>query len=257
MTSLRIVSYNVLYGSEQQPRPWSRRRDPMVELVRGLAPDVIGLQEALDHQLADLHDGIGQHYALLAEHRGDGGREENSALFYDTRSLEPVAVTHRWLSLTPQVAGSRSWGTHFPRMFTRARFRHPDGDILTVISTHLDHEVEQARVRSAELLADEIASLVHAEPVVLMGDFNAEIGSEPYRVLTESGLRDSLLVADDAGPLVGTFTEFAAPVVGSPRIDWILVNDQVSVTAARVVDIAPGGQYPSDHLPVEAVITIR
>ena len=257
MTSLRIVTYNVLYGSEQQQRPWSQRRDPMIQLVRGLAPDVIGLQEALDHQLAELHDGIGHHYALLAEHRGDGGHEENSALFYDTRSLEPVAVTHRWLSLTPQVPGSRSWGTHFPRMFTRAKFRHADGGTLAVITTHLDHEVEEARVRSAELLVGEVASLDRAEPVVLMGDFNTEIGSEPYRVLTASGLRDSLLVADDAGPLVGTFTEFAPPVVGGARIDWILVNDQVSVTSARVVDIAPGGQYPSDHLPVEAVITLR
>ena len=86
-------------------------------------------------------------------------------------------------------------------MFTRARFRHADGGTLTVITTHLDHEVEGAPVRSAELLVGEVASLDPTEPVAVMGDFNAEIGSEPYRVLTGSGLRDSLVVADDAGPL--------------------------------------------------------
>lgn len=229
----------------------------MVELLRELEPAVLGTQEGLDHQLADVLAGLGEHYALTAEHRGDGEREESSAIFFDTRLVELVDVRHRWLSPTPEEPGSRGWGAHFPRMFTVARFRPiADGGALVVIATHLDHEVEVARLESARILAGEVAGLDGEVPVVLMGDFNVDVGSAPYRALVAAGLRDAVGVAAERGPVMGTFNAYAAPDPAGERIDWVLVNDRVRVASARVVDAAPGGQYPSDHLPVDVVIEL-
>ncbi len=95
-----------------------------------------------------------------------------------------------------------------------------------------------------------------------MGDFNAATDvsdtTGPYAVLTAAGLVDAVGRHLPDGGSVGTFTDFADPVVGAPRIDWVLVSRDLEVSAARVVtDVAAGGVHPSDHLPVVADVTPR
>nr|WP_231920442.1 endonuclease/exonuclease/phosphatase family protein [Microlunatus soli] len=256
-----MVSYNLRFASENDPQPWSRRREPMIELLTRLAPDVLGTEEGLDHQLADIGAGLGERYRMAAEHRhhddGSENAEEYSAIFYNSDTVELIDVRHQWLSDTPDVIGSRTWGTHFPRMFSVAGFRRLiDGRTFTVITTHVDHEVASAQVKSAELLAARAAAVDHDQPLVVMGDFNVGEDSEPYAILTAAGLRDAYLSAVDRGPRLGTFNNYADPDPEGIRIDWILVNDKITVESARMVDEAPGGQYPSDHLPVEAVLDL-
>lgn len=250
---MKFVSYNLRFASDTDQQPWSIRRGPMIELITELAPDILGTQEGLDHQLAELMAGLGDHYRLIAEHRHDGGPEENSAILYDSRTVELVTVEHRWLSSTPAVPGSRSWGNTLPRMYSHAGFRRlADGTEFDVISTHFDHESAEAQLRSAHQLVAVIKTV--DQPLVLLGDFNAGEDSEPYEVFSAAGLQDAYLVAADSGPRLGTFNNYGTPDADGVRIDWILVTPGVAVRSARTVDRAPNGQYPSDHLPVEAVI---
>lgn len=229
----------------------------MIDLVTELAPTVLATQEGLDHQLADLMAGIDDRYRLIAEHRHDGRTEENSAVIHDATLVEPVEVEHRWLSDTPEIPGSRSWGNVLPRMYTLVRFRRRgDGREFVVVATHVDHREPLAQVNAARQLVDRIGTLDPALPVLVMGDFNVGEDSEPYAILTGAGLRDSWLVADHPGPRLGTFNNYGKPDPEGVRIDWILGTPPVAFRSARAVDIAPHGQYPSDHLPVEAVVEV-
>jgi endonuclease/exonuclease/phosphatase family metal-dependent hydrolase len=128
-----------------------------------------------------------------------------------------------------------------------------DDTAYTVVCTHLDHVSVRARGEGARLVA---AALPH-EPVVVLGDFNAPAdltdADGPYAVLTAAGLVDAVALHEQEGGLVGTFTDFAEPVVGAPRIDWVLVRGDLAVEAAWVVtDVARNDPHPSDHLPVVA-----
>ncbi|QDP97043.1 endonuclease/exonuclease/phosphatase family protein [Microlunatus elymi] len=256
---MRVVSYNLRFASENDPQPWSRRRKPMITLLTELGPDVLGTEEGLDHQLADLDAGLPASYRRVSEHRhhddGSENAQEYSAIFYNSETVDLIDVSHAWLSDTPEVPGSRTWGTHFPRMFSTVRFRRlADGRTFTVITTHVDHEVATAQLKSAQLLRQRAEAVDHAEPLLVMGDFNVGEGSEPYAILTCGGLRDAYLTAAERGPRLGTFNNYRPPDPAGERIDWILVSDHVRVLSARILDTAPGGQYPSDHLPVEAVV---
>lgn len=253
---MKIVTYNLRFASESDPHPWSRRRGPMVSLLRDTAPTIVGTQEGLDHQLADLQDGLSDRYQLVSEHRRDGGPEENSAIFYATADVELIDIRHRWLSDTPDVPGSTTWGHALPRMYSLATFRrHACGTEFFVINTHFDHQSAEAQLKSAHQLIAEAAALDLTRPLVVLGDFNAGEESEPYGVLTGSGLRDAYLGATQRGPRVGTFNAYQPPEPNGTRIDWILVNEHVRTDSARMIDCAPSGQYPSDHLPVEAIIS--
>ncbi|GAB3928399.1 endonuclease [Microlunatus endophyticus] len=257
---MRFVSYNLRFASENDPQPWSRRRGPQVELIDSLAPDVLGVEEGLDHQLADLMAGLDDHYRLIAEHRRDGGPEENSAIIYNGSVVELIKVEHQWLSDTPDAPGSITWGSSLPRMYSLATFRRIADDVeFFVISTHFDHELEIAQINSARQLRNRISALDPERGLVLMGDFNCGEDSEPYAILTGrsqdgAGLRDAYLTAADRGPRLGTFNNYAAPDPDGIRIDWILINDRMAARSSMIVDQAPGGQYPSDHLPVLAEI---
>ena len=231
----------------------------MIRLLTELAPDILGTEEGLDHQLRDLEAGLGAPYQLIGEHRhhddGSENAEEYSAIFYNSETVELINIDHQWLSDTPSVPGSRTWGTHFPRMFSIAEFRRrSDRRPFTVITTHVDHEIAAAQVKSAHLLRRRAESVDQDQPLLVMGDFNVGEDSEPYAILTGGGLRDAYLSATDRGPRLGTFNNYGAPDPDGVRIDWILANDLIKVASARMVDAAPSGQYPSDHLPVEAIV---
>lgn len=254
MQPLTVVSYNLRTSHAIDDHPWSVRREPLAALIRELAPTVLGTQEGHPEAVADLAGLLPHNYAYLAEGRRGRNADETSAIFYDNARLTVLDVAHRWLSDTPEVPGSATWGNELPRMITRARFVDAASGVrFVVINGHLDHVSEPARVRSATWLAEQAAGV--KEPVLLLGDFNVGAGTRTHRILIQSGLRDAI---DEAatGPALGTFGNYAPPAAGGDRIDWILVGPGIGVIDAEIVDRTVAGRYPSDHVPVRAALTL-
>jgi endonuclease/exonuclease/phosphatase family metal-dependent hydrolase len=55
---------------------------------------------------------------------------------------------------------------------------------------------------------------------------------------------------------VGTFANYRTPRPDRARIDWILVTPGVAVQRAAINTRLFAGVWPSDHLPVQAVLSI-
>ena len=65
------------------------------------------------------------------------------AVFFKRERFEPLEFDHYWLSDTPNVVGSSSWGNTVVRMVTWIRFLDKAADReLYVVNTHFDHVVE-------------------------------------------------------------------------------------------------------------------
>jgi endonuclease/exonuclease/phosphatase family metal-dependent hydrolase len=215
---------------------WPHRRALVAQLVREHAPDVLGTQEGLPHQLADL-DAELPGYARVGRGRAHDGGDEACALHYRTDVFGLVASGDLWLSDEPAVPGSRSWGNRLPRLVTWATLLHrPTRRTVTFANTHLDHESNASRRRAAAFLA---ACLPGA---VLMGDFNEAPGGHVHAALTRAGWRDE--AAPDAP---GTYHGYAA--TPRERIDWVLVPPHLVTRAHRVL-VREGPRWPSDHHPV-------
>lgn len=254
MSTLNVMSFNLRYASDASPNSWHARRPVMAQLLLNELPAVLGTQEGLYGQLLDIAHDLPDHYDWVGLGRAGGSHDEFMAIFFDTLRLEPLEFDHHWLSATPNVVGSRSWGNNVIRMVTWIRFAdRPTGRQFVVVNTHFDHESENSRVRSAEYVHDRIAALTL--PVVLTGDFNAAATASPtYSVLT-GGLEDSWLAGPRTTPAYGTFHGYGPLVPDGPRIDWILTRG-VTVEAAAINTYHRDGQYPSDHLPVQALIRV-
>jgi endonuclease/exonuclease/phosphatase family metal-dependent hydrolase len=252
-----LMSFNIrTSGADDGENGWAYRAEGVARLVASRDPDIIGFQEAQPDQVAFLAERLPA-YAYIARSRdADPGAGEAIPLFFHAGRWALDAEEHGtfWLSDTPELPASKSWGNNFPRIVTWARLVHrQSGRALYVYNLHLDHESGNARARSAELVLRRVTSRHHADPVVVLGDFNAEPGSAVLQTLEggEPGLRDSYT---PKGSGDGTFHAFSGERNG-PRIDYILVAANLEVLDACVIhEMAGGGAYPSDHFPVQALL---
>ncbi|HEY0600569.1 endonuclease/exonuclease/phosphatase family protein [Brevundimonas sp.] len=256
-SSFRVMSYNIRVDVPADNPPWSERRPHLANQIAFLDPDLLGLQEALPHQVAylaerlPLHD----HYGVG---RDDGRVGESAALFWRRDRYESLRTETFWCSPTPAVP-SKGWDAAYPRTVTRVVLRdRRDGRLLDVRNTHFDHVGVVAREQCAEL----VSTLAPAEldgaraEVVLMGDFNTGPDTAPYRRIVAAGLRDARTVSPvDFGP-AGTFNAFdIANDNGGVAIDHVFVSPGLAVERFAVPTDSFGGRVISDHFPVVADLT--
>jgi len=251
--TLCVMTYNLRYANENPSEAWSKRRPLMRELIQGISPDVIGTQEGLYRQLKDISADL-PHFDWLGLGRDGGSRGEFMAVFFRRARLEPLVFDHFWLSDTPNVVGSSTWGNSNRRMVTWVKFRDRATEKeFYLFNTHFDHEVQVAREKSAELMRQRVAALDTKLPVLLIGDFNAAAGhNKAYDLLTGDGFfADTWMLAKERrGEGLGTFNGFRAVPKNGQRIDWILARGNVEVSAEEIVTFSKAGQFPSDHCPV-------
>ncbi|MBV1939993.1 endonuclease/exonuclease/phosphatase family protein [Streptomyces sp. BV286] len=256
---LEVMSFNLRYASTAAPNSWAVRRPVTRELLRRERPHVIGTQEGLYPQVCDIAADLGGRYDWIGTGRAGGSRSEFMAVFYDTRRLAPVEYDHFWLSDTPEVIGSNTWGGGSIRMVTWVRFRdlrHGRREFY-VLNTHLDNARQKARARAVALITARIAGFDPSLPLMVTGDFNVAARKNPvYDAMLGTGLVDTWEAAAERGKQYGTFHGYRPLTPDGDRIDWILVSPGVTTHRASINTFAVDGQLPSDHLPVQASLTL-
>jgi endonuclease/exonuclease/phosphatase family metal-dependent hydrolase len=259
-TTLCVMTFNLRYASEKPPNAWPQRRPVMRECIEKVAPDLFGTQEGLYQQLKDLASDL-PHYEWIGLGRDGGSRGEFMAVFYRKERFEPLQYDHFWLSDTPNVIGSSTWGNSNRRMVTWVRFRdRKTHQEFYFFNTHLDHQIQPAREKGAALIRERVDGLQTRLPVLLVGDFNAAAGAnKAYDILVkEGGFTDTWNISKERrGDGIRTFHNFNGPAKGDERIDWILARGTVMVDAIEIVTYSRDGQYPSDHFPVAAWLRLE
>ncbi|PGG95217.1 hypothetical protein AJ79_10183 [Helicocarpus griseus UAMH5409] len=284
--SLRLLSFNIRYAASPSgnEKAWSDRRDNLITQVAfetGVVENAfVGMQEVLHSQLENIVDGLNSHPSSGANdwtHIGvgrDDGKEkgEYSPLLYRESIWELLESTTKWLSETPDVP-SYGWGANHRRIVTIGVFKNKKTEVLVLaMNTHFDHEVSEARLRSAELILKLIEEYKAKEEykckivgVTLTGDFNSDEDQEAYKAISESGVLVDPTKSFEDKHLYGnrkTFTGFDSEV-GQSRLDYAFVgqgnlcdaNNQANWTVNRYGVLAnkfDDGIIFSDHRAVIA-----
>lgn len=261
--TVRVLSFNIRYGTAPDGlNAWPHRKDLVYEVIRGQDSDFVGLQEALRFQIDAIRKAVPV-YDEVGVGRDDGKEAgEYSAILYKPDRWREADSGTLWLSDTPDVPGSTTWGNEITRIITWGRFVEKEsGRGIWVFNTHFDHQSQPSRVKSAELLASRIASRRPQEPVIVTGDFNA--GEENPAILylkdttnqTPVGLVDTFRVLHPDAEAVGTGGGFEGQRDG-PKIDYVFAEPDAEVRGARIIREHRNGRYPSDHFPVYAEIAL-
>ncbi len=268
---LRVMSFNIRYGTANDgDNHWNHRKALVARVIDDYDADLVGLQEAYRFQLDYLARSLPQ-YSEIGEGR-DGGRDgEYSAILYRTDRFDVNASGTFWLSDSPWMP-SRHWGNTLNRICTWAHLTDlRTNESFYMFNTHFDHESQDARLKSAELIIQRIAEREHKDPVVLTGDFNAGEGNPAVGYLTgvpyglpDSGaypiptivLQDTFRVIHPDATDVGTGNFGYTGRRDGAKIDYVFATRDIEVLGAAIDQAPREGRYPSDHYPVTAVLRL-
>ena len=254
---LTVMTFNIRYGTAKDgENQWTARRALLFDVIREQDPDVIGLQEALAFQIDEIV-AAAPGYATVGVGRDDGAAQGEFAAILFRRSRFRIAEAGTfWLSDSPAVPASKSWGNNITRICTWTRLIDRDGRGFFLFNVHLDHQSQPSRERSTQLLRERIAARSAAtEPVLVTGDFN--VGEKNPALATLIGpFVDTYRVVRPDEKTVGTFTGFKFGTVDGDKIDYILAEPGTEVMHADIIRFSRGERYPSDHFPVVARVRL-
>lgn len=251
---LKVMAFNVRLPTDADgDNRWQVRKDILVDTIRDQRPVVFGTQELFAEQGDYIVRQLPEYAWFGVGRRGDaeGAGDEHMGVFYLRDELKVIESGDFWLSDTPEVAGSITWGNLYPRMVTWALFeRMADGRRFYFFNTHLPYrdEDEPIRERGAALLLKRLSALPADVPVVVTGDFNTGPESRVHALLTDVMADAWERSTQRSGP-EATFHAFSGKA--DRRIDWILVRG-FDVGPVSTVTDHENGRYPSDHFPVVA-----
>jgi len=260
---LQVMTFNIrLNIASDSLNAWPYRKDKVASQVLFHQVHLLGVQEALHEQMTDMQSRLPA-FRYAGVGRDDGKTKgEYSAIFYDTTRLQLVRSNTFWLSLTPEVPGSKSWDAAITRIVTWAEFRdRKNKKTFFVFNTHFDHIGKVARKESAILLMQRVAVIAGSKPVIIMGDFNSKPQDEPILELLDAN--DPLKFTDTKqisatphyGP-TGTFNAFRAKEVDDQPIDYIFTKGKWKVRRHATISQSWEGRFASDHFAVMATMAL-
>jgi endonuclease/exonuclease/phosphatase family metal-dependent hydrolase len=265
---LRVMTFNIRYGTANDgENHWKNRKEMVFDVIRNHPSDVVGLQEALRFQMDEIRKECPV-YGEIGVAREDGYEEgEYSSILYRTDRFGVGESGTFWLSDTPEIPGSNTWGAACVRICSWARLiETKTGNAFYIFNLHLDHVSQPSREKSAVLLAERIRNRRFKDPFVVTGDFNVGESNSVVKYLKgQSGIDsgtgqktvntvpmvDTFRVLHPDITDVGTFNRFKGNRQGD-KIDYVFTLPTVKVLEAQILYDNIEGHYPSDHFPVIA-----
>jgi len=254
---IKVMSFNIRYGlADDGENHWNHRRELALARIHAFGPDLLGFQECRDDAQADfVRLGLPDHHFLGIHREGPGDTAlEMAPLLFRRPAFRLLDAGWFWLSETPEIPGSMSWGSAYPRTVSWARLAcQPTGAELTYVNTHFDYE-PAAIDGDARCLQQWLDQRDPRTPLILTGDFNADKDSSAYRLLTGAGgLIDAFRQVHPPEEDDATFHAYDRQEEMAP-LDWILVSSHFRVLDAQIDRTRQGHLFPSDHYPITAVL---
>eukprot|EP00403_Amphidinium_massartii_P039397 CAMPEP_0178444268 /NCGR_PEP_ID=MMETSP0689_2-20121128/39391_1 /TAXON_ID=160604 /ORGANISM="Amphidinium massartii, Strain CS-259" /LENGTH=258 /DNA_ID=CAMNT_0020068437 /DNA_START=158 /DNA_END=931 /DNA_ORIENTATION=- len=216
--SLSVWSFNLRteFANERDgPNCWPERRLGVAELIRGQRPAIVCTQEATGPMLSFLLEELEDvNYSCLGSSRSASPDDERAGILYDRSQVMLQHHDTRWLAPPGAPKYAAGWDADCPRTLEIATFSLPERPAtqLRVLNTHFDHFGVEARMQSAELVADVVKTGAAEYPDcvhIICGDFNSAKGSSPFYdclVNPSVGLQDAARSSADTVSAMPPFT---------------------------------------------------
>lgn len=255
---LCLISCNIRFDNPADGQnSWPFRKSYLAQTLLKHSPQIIATQEGRILQLNELST-ILKDFELIDQHRSWIGERMYPTIFIQDDTFEYLASGDVWLSETPDIAGSRSFESTFPRLMTWTKLQLKNSaQTFMIINTHLDHVKSETRYEQIKVLSCEVKKIWDpTSALIIMGDFN----DSPLSAVRETLIKE-FPDLQDAWSLFNATEEsshhsFAGETQNGSRIDWILVDGRLKVSACQMDKSSENGIYPTDHYPIICKISL-
>lgn len=249
---LKVMSYNIRLGvANDGTNSWQFRAPATPAMLEAQKPDVFGVQEAHDFQIAFMEE-FCRNYKSVGVGRENGKKEgEHMSIFWNKKTVSLLKWGTFWLSETPEEP-SMGWDAACKRTATWALMKDKKtGRKFYFVNTHLDHVGKQAQKNGLKLIVDRIATInPQGYPMVLTGDFNIRPDNPALADLDKimQSARKIAPKTDNRNTFNGWSVKKTAEV-----IDYIYVSGFSACKEYRTVtDKYLERPFVSDHYPIFA-----
>ena len=274
---IKVISQNVLVdgpynnatkkvistNNDGTPISGPNRRPVMKEVLSKYDADSIGFQEVSwgwKEWLAEDFSAYTQRGIMrYGDNYKGSASNELDLLMYKTDKFKELKWETVWLSDTPYIEASKTWGGTNPCTFTYALLEIKEtGENIAHFTTHYSHDSAEAQTKAGAQMAEFIINFLernqqngHTIPVYATGDYNVSPDSEGYNSMC-TALTDPITIAKER---VGentfpTWNHDAGQYGIEPtgRIDFCFVNaNAMVVDKYEVIRGTVNGIPPSDH----------
>lgn len=264
----RFLSCNIrvdLPEDEQLGNGWESRKKMCIKIMRNHKPDILCLQEVLKNQNEDLKKAFPNFFSFGFEGPemdgivGYKGIAKNP-IFFSKKRYELLSAGSFWLSETPLVGGSLSWGAARARHANWVRLRDKkSGKDFRVVNLHLDHKSQSAREEQIKVVINEAGQYNARYPQILSGDFNIGMTNTVYKLLKDSKWKDTythLYGNTEPGYTAHNFQGDKYVNRNQTKIDFIFSCGEIKPFSSKIIMDHIDGRYPSDHYFLESVVHI-
>lgn len=213
-------------------------------------PDAVCFQEVVPYELSMLEKLLPD-YCFYGQYNGKKDEQEGLFIMVKKQRFELAGFEVIWLSPTPHEYGSRFLdASPYPRLCVMVQLREKETyKEFRLYNTHLDHRSEEARNKGLKMILDFIDGQEKKKPLpsLLMGDFNAQRGSETIKMCKD--------FTEFTVGMGDTFHNFGR-TVGYGQIDYMFaIGDITKISAGRWEDNHEG-IYLTDHYPIAVEVEI-
>ncbi|KAJ3377094.1 hypothetical protein HDU92_008637 [Lobulomyces angularis] len=231
--NLKVLTFNIRTGLVDQvpfskyylkDTHWDNRKKLLVSLINEHNPDIISLQEALPYQIRYLLHNLNRPYNSYGNGRDGNSKGEHSNILVSLE-LQVLDSGTFWLSSTPSIKASKSYGNIHPRIASFVVINTSDYKKFLYINTHLDHKIPEARTKGAQQIMDFVRRPEYKGlPVIFTGDFNNEkIDDEEITIVKNNGFIDTYYETFNSNP--ATFHGFTG-IPSGDKIDFIFFKSK-------------------------------
>ncbi len=285
--TFKALSWNIRLDTPNDAElAWPHRAGKVISQLEQQAPDIIGLQEVMVHQLVRLESAL-PGYQRIGVGRDDGKNAgefspllirrdrfviEDSGTFWfhpswdpATARIEPAQSGTELIGpdlIGHELIGKPGWDAALPRICSWALLKDKhSGKQLRVLNLHLDHQGAEARRESIKLIAAKIRHWQQSSwpqnsgaPVIVMGDFNPSAGDGLLAQIQTAlpQYQDALTQTKTPQGPNYSFIPWRGSEADAVRLDYMLLRaDQFKVPTAGILADGPPTQL-SDHLALWA-----
>ena len=256
------VVFNNVHGAHTDEYPMESRNQMQAELHFEYLPDVIGLQENAAC-VGTYHTRMKQFgYSPVPITPTNSNKQDYTAMLYRADKLEIVKCGYH---LYDDGAGDKSKSVSWAVFKDKA-----SGDVFAVGSTHFywtsDDLGKSARIKDAAQLAEVVKDITtkYNCPMIVGGDFNCNINSEPIKNLYAAGFENLQKISPDTmdttthhayspwNDELNLYIDVTIPTKAySSAIDHALVYNKSTLTPKMFrVQLHDYTLLSSDHCPV-------
>eukprot|EP00111_Clytia_hemisphaerica_P001980 TCONS_00005589-protein len=253
--NLNILQWNILYDKVKNTSDsWLFRKDFVCDYINAVNPDIMGLQEVMESQLVELQQCL-PHYHIFGEQRDSVPNAlYNPILVKRSPKMRVTRTGTFWLSLIPDIKGSKAPTSKEPRICTWVEIDNGSTKPFIVATTHLAWRSQKTAANQISILIQHLQSNIlqdAKQPLVVTGDFNWESNSTVYTTMKEAGFSNTMLDSQFVFPALTALPPYPG------LIDYVWQQGFNSLFSATLMDNRPdNGRYLSDHRPVLAILRV-